>query len=162
MTKPASLVRPFDDARGFALQLQTALAEANESVWLVAPNFADWPLETVSIHDALREFLREHAHAVLRVLLDDETHLATAAPRFAVLRTRYSHLVECRRTPERVTLHDACVIVDERHVLRRVDPARFRGELAFDDSKTVDALLDLYRPLWDESTVCLPPTTLGL
>ncbi|UCE30384.1 MAG: hypothetical protein JSW68_09910 [Burkholderiales bacterium] len=161
MTAPASLLRPFDDRTGFTEQLRTLITEATESLLLVATDFSDWPLDDMAVHAALREFLHEHRQASLQLLLDDTRHLGRAAPRFCTLRRHYSHLIECRCTP-RVMLEEPCAIADERHMLRRFDNARFRGELALDARQEVDELLMLYRPLWNESTPCLPATTLGL
>lgn len=157
---PTASGSPFEGAQGFREAVLRVIQAARVSLLLVDRDFSEWPLESAAGESALREAL--HRGVRLRLLLRDPQWLDRRGARFARLRRRFSHAIECRALPETMELSDSFAAADRTHIVRRVPPDAMRGAALRDMPAEVSSATDRAEAAWDESELVLPPTTLGL
>jgi hypothetical protein len=150
----------FDTRAGFHAAVICALDSSRHAVTLIDRDFEHWPLESAAGEQALRGALARGAH--LRVLVARPDWLERHASRFARLRRMHAGQVECREVPATLRLEDSALVADGQHLVKRAHCDGFHGRLALASPSAVEALVDRYQAVWDESTPCLPATTLGL
>jgi len=138
---------------------QAADAGASE-IYLVAPDFDDWPLNERAVVETLARWAASRRRLVVFGHSFDE--LARAAPRFAEWRRQWSHIVQCRSDPELEAQQvPTLLLVPGQVAVRMLDPVRYRGVLSgraadqVECREAIDALLQ-------RSVEAFPPTTLGL
>ncbi|MGH8855340.1 MAG: hypothetical protein ACREWI_13810 [Telluria sp.] len=151
----------FDSRTEFEAQLRACLGLARTRLDLFDPDFSIFPLGSTEVDALLRAFLGRGG--VLRLALHRPDHIERHYPRFLRLLRDYSHGAECRATPKVLHhLSDSFCIVDDAHVLRRFHSDHMRGEAAIASPGAVDVPRHRFDAIWEESRVCLPPTTTGL
>ncbi|MEP7301538.1 MAG: hypothetical protein ABI699_08440 [Caldimonas sp.] len=144
--------------------VRTALAQAAEQgareIFLVAPDFDDWPLNERGVVEALGRWALSSRKLV--VFAHGFEELARRAPRFAEWRRQWSHVVQCRSDPDLEAQQvPTLLLVPDLLAVRLVDPVGYRGTVSgrpadqVDCRETIDALLQ-------RSVEAFPATTLGL
>jgi hypothetical protein len=156
-----STVTRFDTRRELEAHWRALLSRATRRLALFDPDFASFPLGAVDVEALLRAFLRNGG--VLRLALHDTTHVERHCPLFLRVLRDYSHLVECRQTPQSLRhLADSFALADELHVVRRFHSDHMRGEAAFDAPTVVDLPALRFAALWEASLPTLHPAVTGL
>ncbi|MCC2956061.1 hypothetical protein LK542_10590 [Massilia sp. IC2-477] len=151
----------FDTRAEFEAQFRACLAAARTRLDLFDPDFAVFPLGSIEVDAALRDFLKRGG--VLRLAMHTSAYIERHYPRFIRLLRDYSHLIECRATPKTLKqLTDSFCIVDEVHVLRRFHSEHMRGEAAFGSPGAVDLPRHRFDAIWEESKAALQSTRTGL
>jgi len=152
----------FSSRGAFTEAILTAVASGRREITVADRDFRDWPFETLAGDQSLAAFLQGEPRARLRVLVADPTWLERHAPRFGQLRQRYRAAIECRQIPPEYDRGESVLIADRCHLLRRAHHDFFRGRLTLGSPSEVEPVATRYDALWNESTDCLGPTTLGL
>lgn len=157
----ARLQARFDTRRELEAHWRALLARAQGRLDLFDPDFTAFPLGAVDVEALLRTFLR--GGGSLRLALHDTVHVERHCPRFLWVLRDYSHLAECRRTPQSLRhLTDSFALADGLHAVRRFHSAHMRGEAAFDAPAAVELPAHRFAALWEESTTVLQATLTGL
>jgi hypothetical protein len=162
---PPSLDRLGQSRQEFLSSVAALLGEATQTLWISDFNLVDWAFDNRLVIDQLSNFLRHHETARLQLLVGDDQYLAAHAPRFARLRQKLGHRIECRKASPTNRFEsgvEGIVIADSRHLLRRGAPPSFRHRLMLDAPEQAERVLAEYRYLWNESPPCLPGAPLGL
>ncbi|MGZ5130822.1 MAG: hypothetical protein ACXWCU_00825 [Caldimonas sp.] len=144
--------------------IRAALAQAADKeaaeIYLVDPDFNDWPLNERGIIESLTRWASSRRKLFVFAHSFDE--LARRAPRFAEWRRQWSHVVHCRCDPElEATQVPTLLFVPALVAVRLLDRIRYRGTVSgrpadhVECRETIDALLQ-------RSVEAFPPTTLGL
>ncbi|MGZ5239290.1 MAG: hypothetical protein ACXWCN_04155 [Caldimonas sp.] len=144
--------------------IRAALAQAADKeaaeIYLVDPDFNDWPLNERGIIESLTRWASSRRKLFVFAHSFDE--LARRAPRFAEWRRQWSHVVHCRCDPElEATQVPTLLFVPALAAVRLLDRIRYRGTVSgrpadhVECRETIDALLQ-------RSVEAFPPTTLGL
>jgi hypothetical protein len=153
---------PFTSRGEFTEAVLTAIAATRRELTLVDRDFSDWPLESPAGRDALAAFLDADPLARIRLLVADPDWIERRAPRLLNLRRRHATAIDCRCMPASLFAEECLLLGDRRHLVRRPHRDSFRGRLALAAPADVEPLARRYDAMWDESTPCLPATTLGL
>jgi hypothetical protein len=129
-------------------------------IFLVDPNFADWPLNERSVTDSLSRWI--DSSRILVVLAHSFDELARRQLRFVEWRRQWAHVVQCRNDPDLEAEQIPTLLLIPGHTcIRILDRVRGRGTVSnrpvdlTECRETVDALLQ-------RSVEAFPVTTLGL
>lgn len=160
MQPDASLL--FRSRGEFVEAVLTGLSATRRELVLLDRDFSDWPLDTRVACGTIAAFLAADTGARVRLLVADPSWLERRSNRFMPLRRRHAAAIECRRMPESLFSGEGLLIGDRRHLVRRSHGDFFRGRLSLNDPSTTEAVASRCDALWEESTPCLPPSTLGL
>jgi hypothetical protein len=148
----------------FLAAVRTAIGEAEArgaaEIFIVDPNFNDWPLNEAALVDTLGRWVDSRKRVT--VFGHDFEELARHQLRFVAWRRQWSHVVQCRSDPElEAEQVPTLLLVPGVTSVRLLDRVRVRGiashravDLA-EGRETVDALLQ-------RSVEAFPATTLGL
>lgn len=155
----------FDTRTEFDAQLKAAIASAQREIWLADADFSRWPLNSPAIEEALHAFLLASRANRLHLILASSNFVTQQAPRFMRLIRLFGHAALCRQAPEQLALRFAedCsfAIVDRARMVRRFHRDTMRGVAEFHPNE-VGPWVDQFQSLWDESTLGISATTLGL
>ena len=140
--------------------LAMAAEQGASEIFLVDPDFDDWPLNDLGVNESLGRWALSQRKVV--VFAHDFGEMARRAPRFATWRRQWSHIVQCRSDPElEAGQVPTLLFVPGMISVRLLDPVRYRGIVSaraadhVECRETIDALLQ-------RSVEAFPPTTLGL
>ena len=145
-----------------AVRAAIALAAAGDAseIFLIDPQFNDWPLNERAIIDALTQWVSSRRK--LTVVAHSFDELARRAPRFAEWRRQWSHVVHCRSVDDvEADQVPTILYVSDLVSMRLLDRVRHRGTVSgrpadhVESRESIDALLQ-------RSSEAFPPTTLGL
>jgi hypothetical protein len=153
-------VATFDSRAEFHAAIIEALDLCRHSVTLLDRSFEGWPLESAAGEHALRGALRRGA--LVHVLVGQNDWLARNGTRFMRTRRAFARQMDCREYPAALRIDESILLGDGQHLVRRVHWDGFRGQIALASPSEVEPLMPRYAQVWDESSVCLPATTLGL
>ena len=137
------------------------LARTRLTVAMADRDFSDWPLESPAVFEALSRILRT-PDASVRLVVQQPEWLERYGARFGRLRRDFAGRIECRQPPPALRTRDGLMLGDRGHLLRRADVDAFRGRALFAVAEGLDPWRIRFESLWDESTPCLAPTSLGL
>jgi hypothetical protein len=151
---------PVSGRQAFGDAIVGALALARHDVLMLDPDFSGWPLGRADGAQALRAMLSRGVR--VRMLLIDPTWLATRADRFLALHRAAAGRCAIRRLPERLLLEESTLVVDRQHLVRRPHPASMNGRMCIAMPSAAEPHAERLAAAWDESSDCLPATTLGL
>ena len=154
------LERAFEGREAFHQALIQVLEGSRRSIFAMDPNFEAWPLAGAPACTALRRALLRGAK--LRMVVGDTGWLARRAERFMVLRREFSASIEIRMPPESLRPVESLLSADGHQLVRKAHGDSRVGNLSIGIPATVDAHKARLESLWDESSDCLPATTLGL
>jgi hypothetical protein len=160
-------MKPFESlsfaSRGEFVQAVLAVfAQTSRELLLYDRDFSEWPLEHPQACRLLARLPREGATPSLRLLVRDPEWLERFAPRFGQLRRQLGSASQCRLAPASLAPSESILIADGMHLVRRAHHGRYRGRLSLARPADIEPWLPKYQALWDESTLCLPATALGL
>lgn len=79
--------------------LTSACAAGAKELWLVDPDFAEWPLDDRALLDAMTVWARVRSRT-LRMLARQYDEVPRRHPRFTAWRRSFAHVVDCRAAPE--------------------------------------------------------------
>lgn len=114
-------------------------------------------------HDVLHAFLLARRTNRLFVVVHDTGYLQRGCPRMQMLLRQFSHAVEIRQTePHARSVHDAFVVADDAHFVRRFHVEDSRSLLVLDDPLEAKVLNDRFEEIWEASLPAVFATTLGL
>lgn len=150
----------FEGREAFHQALIRVLEGSRRQLFAVDPDFEGWPLAGAAAGAALRRALLRGAR--LRMVVGDIGWLARRAERFMVLRREFSASIEIRRPPESLRLVESLLAGDGQHLVRKAHADSRVGRLSIGIPATVDGIQARLEALWEESSDCLPATTLGL
>jgi len=129
-------------------------------IFLVDPNFADWPLNERAVVDSLSRWVGPNR--VLTVLAHTFDEFTRRQLRFVEWRRQWAHAVRCRNDPElEAEQVPTLLLVPGATCVRILDRVRYRGTASnrpvdlTECRESVDALLQ-------RSVEAFPVTTLGL
>ena len=149
-----------DFQNAIRVALEQAAATGATEIFLVDPDFSDWPLNERAVVDALARWagpLRQ-----LLILGHSFDEMARRQARFLEWRRQWNHLVQCRSNEEaEATQVPTLLLIPGLVAVRLHDQIRYRGlvsgkpvDLA-ECREAIDALLQ-------RSVEAFPVTTLGL
>ncbi|WP_296000995.1 hypothetical protein [Rugamonas sp.] len=154
-------VHPFTTRAEFNDYVQQCLARATHTLQLFDPDFALWNLGGTAADAALRRFLGGQGR--LRLVAHSNAELERHAPRFLRLLKDFSHLIECRLTPQGLRqLSDSFCVADGVHIVRRYHADHMRGVAAFQTRFDTKLSIDRFDAIWLESNPGLHASTTGL
>jgi hypothetical protein len=156
----AATITTFDSRAEFSAAVIQVLQASRHAITLVDRSFEGWPLESAAGQDALRGALRRGAS--MRLLVGSPDWIQRNGHRFMRTRRDFSERIACRELPPALRIDEGILIGDGQHKARRTHWDGFRGRLVLASPSEVEPLLGRYEQAWDESTPCLPATTLGL
>ena len=151
---------PFDTRSACHTAIIEALDLCRHTIILLDRSFEGWPLETAAGEQALRGALRRGAQ--VQVLVGQHEWLERNGTRFMRTRRAFPARIECRTYPSSLRIDESVLLGDAQHLVRRVHWDAFRGRSVLASPAQVEPLVPRYAQVWDESTHCLPATTLGL
>ncbi len=137
-----------------------ALAQCRHHAELLDARFDDWPLESAEAEAAVQALLERGAR--LRVLLASADWLERHASRLRRLQREHAAQVSIRQLPEGLRLADSLLLVDGQHMVRRPHRDVMRGTYVQASPSRCDPYCARFDAAWQESSDCLPATTLGL
>jgi hypothetical protein len=146
-----------DEFRAAALRM---IGETRHALLLLDHSLEDWPIESEAGEQAVRAALARGAR--IRILLGRTEWAERHAHRLLRVRRDHSARVEIRLLPPGLRLLESLLVVDRQHVLRRAHPDTLRGSAVFATPSQAEAPGERFEAAWQESTPCLPATTLGL
>ena len=160
----ADNIVPIGSRAEFLDAVRNALLLAEQAgareIFLVDPNFADWPLNERSVTDSLSRWI--DSSRLLVVFAHSFDELARRQLRFVEWRRQWAHVVQCRNDPDLEAEQIPTLLLIPGHTCIRVlDRVRCRGTVSnrpvdlTECRETVDALLQ-------RSVEAFPVTTLGL
>ncbi|HPU50275.1 MAG TPA: hypothetical protein PK359_01855 [Burkholderiaceae bacterium] len=152
--------RSFEGRQAFHQATIEALDCTRHTLVLLDHDFQEWPLNTAEGERALRGALARGARA--RVMVARPDWLARHGDRFMRVRREYSARIEVREIPETLRIEESILLGDHQHLVRRIHHETLRGRLILASPAQLESNLPRYDALWDESTDCLPATTIGL
>jgi len=126
---------------------------APRQLWLVDPDFADWPLDETAVLEALARWVRLPARRATWIAADFEK-VERSHPRLAAWRRDYAHAVEAYRPGEGEPVDWPSWLMTDRAAVVIDDPARWRGRSVAEPAalrdmrEAVDALLQRCEPAW--------------
>ncbi|MES2933313.1 MAG: hypothetical protein V4805_07480 [Pseudomonadota bacterium] len=154
---------PFSSRTEFQNLALQCLGRAEQGIQLFDPNFLSWNLGSLETNAILRQFLISKQTNRLQLAMHDTLHIERECPRFISLLRDFSHAIECRVTPR--TLHqltDSFCMADGKHIVRRFHCDHFRGAATWDSEPDCNISSQRFSAMWEESTIGLHATTLGL
>jgi hypothetical protein len=151
----------------FWASIEKVLNLARHQIWLYDSSFDDWPLESVSCNNAMRDaLLRMKASAIeltpLIILLKDIDWIEKHGARLLALRSRYPSLFDIRLIPQSFHASECIAIVDQQHAVIRPHKDSYRAKTVIALPSEVENRQSKLRQLREISSPCLPTTTLGL
>lgn len=160
----ATVIAQIATRADFQETVRAAIAQAAElgapEIFLVDPNFADWPLGERGVVDALTRWVDSRRRLTLMAYSFDD--LARRQIRFVEWRRQWAHVVHCRHDDELETEQiPTLLLVPGVVCLRLLDRVRCRGTVSSrpidlaECRESIDALLQ-------RSVEAFPVTTLGL
>ncbi|MCL4697193.1 MAG: hypothetical protein KJ023_09115, partial [Burkholderiaceae bacterium] len=125
-------------------------------------DFAQWPLDTPALLDALTAWLKRGAHRQLVLLAATYDEMPRRHPRFVGWRRHFAHVVSPYGAPEDAAATLPTLLLDDDGTLvRLIDPVHWRGRASADERSVlpwreqIDALLQ-------RSEAAFPVQSLGL
>lgn len=152
--------QPLEGRQAFADAIVATLALARHDVIMLDPDFSAWPIGRSDGAQALRAALTRGAR--VRLLVADPAWLATRADRFLAVHRAASGRCAIRQLPARLLLRESTLIVDRQHLVRKPHPDAAHGRQSIAMPSAAEPHAERLAAAWDESTDCLPATTLGL
>lgn len=140
---------------------RAAIERGARRITWVDPDFADWPLDDVPLHDLLADWLRA-TQRQLRLLSHAYATLERAFPRFAGWRATWAHAVDARAPDEDTRPELPTLLVDDGPIVLQVlqrDPWRGRWQR---DAATARAQRDAIDAVLQRSQAAWPVRPLGL
>lgn len=133
----------------------TVLGRAEREVLIFDRDLVTLQLEERARLDALTGFLQPGGLRSIRVVLHDPGPVERKAPCLMQLLSRFSHLVEVRRSPDSLRhLADTHVLVDAVHGVRRFHIDQPRSALILDDPAYLLPWRQRFEELWELSHPC--------
>lgn len=152
--------RRFEGRHEFHRATIEALDCTRHELLLLDHDFREWPLGTAEGEHALRAVLARGAR--VRVMVVKPDWLARHGDRFMRVRREFSARIEIREIPETLRLEESILLGDHQHLVRRIHSESLRGRLVLASPSQLESQLPRYDAIWEESTDCLPATTIGL
>jgi hypothetical protein len=152
--------RTLQGRREFDLAVVETLNCARRDLFFIDHDFQRWPIQSAAFETALREALLRGAS--LTVLVVQPDWLAREGDRFMRLRRRFSSAISVRQIPATLRVEESALLADDQHLLRRTHYTSQMARLLLASPSLVEGLSTRYRAIRDESTDCLPATTIGL
>lgn len=160
----ANDIAPIATRADFQNAVRAAFVQAAEQgapeIFLVDPNFADWPLSERAVVDTLTRWVDSRRRITVMAHSFDE--FARRQIRFVEWRRQWAHVVHCRRDDElEAEKIPSLLVVPGQVCIRLLDRVRYRGIVSARPidltgcRESIDALLQ-------RSTEAFPVTTLGL
>ena len=137
-----------------------ALAQCRHRADMLDARFDDWPLESAEAEKAVRALLGRGAQ--IRVLLASSHWLERHASRLRRLQRAHPSQVSIRQLPDGLRMSDSLLLVDGQHMMRRPHRDAMRGTYVQASPSRCDPYCARFEAAWQESSDCLPATTLGL
>lgn len=140
--------------------LQAASARQARRLWLVDPDFAEWPLGDVAVLDALQAFVRQPQRQLL-LLAQRYDEFPRRHPRFVAWRRDWAHTVQAWAPPEAGPALPSLAVDDGPVCLQRLalTPVRARAVLNAAEARRCREQLDA---VLQQSSPAFPVQTLGL
>ncbi len=150
----------FDGRTEFHAAVLRTIEDSRHSLALLDGNLEDWPIETMAGERALRSALLRGVS--LRILLGRTDWVERRAHRLLRLRREFSARIQIRALPANLRLAESLLVGDRQHALRRAHEETLSGTCVLATPSQAEAPLERFDAAWQESTPCLPATTLGL
>lgn len=148
----------------FHQALRDAFAEAaaagSRALWLVDPDFADWPLGERAVVDCLHEWAASSRH--LHMLAQNFDEVARRHARWVAWRRQWAHIVSCRTNTE---IESAAIptlfMASDTLIVRLSDVVHHRGRVSHTKAEEVHCR-ELIDAVLQHSEEAFPATTTGL
>lgn len=159
--QPNPVITSRGDFQGAIRLAFKQVAEAGvRHVWLLDPNFADWPLSEPAVIEQLSAWAAPHRR--LTLVAGNYDDLSRRHARWAEWRRHWSHVVECRHNPEiEVEKIPTLLLASGVTCVQLLDREHFRGSISGAATnlararESIDAVLQ-------RSSEAFAVTTLGL
>ncbi len=160
----ANDIAPIASRADFQNAVRAAFVQAAEQgapeVFIVDPNFADWPLSEPAVVDTLTRWVDSHRR--ITVMAHSYDAFARHQVRFVAWRRQWAHVVHCRGDDvleaEQIP---SLMVVPGQVCIRLLDRVRYRGIVS---ARPIDltGCRDTIDALLQRSTEAFPVTSLGL
>ena len=153
----------FDSAEGFQAAVERLLGQPGRELRVFDPDGAALRLNDSSRVAGLEGFLAASRTRRLYLVLHDTDHLTRHCPRMLGLLARYSHAIQIHRTHEHIReIHDAFLVLDSQHYVRRPVASFYRGAIGLGDETEALAMRSRFMEIWEASFPGVSATTAGL
>jgi hypothetical protein len=148
----------------FHQALRDAFAEAaaagSRELWLVDPDFADWPLGERAVVDCLDEWAASSRH--LNLLAQNFDEVARRHARWVAWRRQWAHIVSCRTNTEiEAAAIPTLFVASGTLIVRLSDVVHHRGRASHTKAEELHCK-ELIDAVLKHSEEAFPATTTGL
>ncbi|MBK8740310.1 MAG: hypothetical protein IPM02_12635 [Betaproteobacteria bacterium] len=161
--KPVPETIPLTVPSEYGPFLDRLLALATSEILVFDQNlrYGDW--NSLTRTAVLRDFLLNHRHSRLQIVVHETTYIEGHLPRLVLLLRDFSHKFSILRTIEDGrNAWDSFVIVDGKHLAHRFHLDSTRGELSFEAPLKARVLRDRYEDILAFTEPGVNATQLGL
>lgn len=149
--------------RDYAAAINLIIQQAQRNLLIFDQDLTHGDYASVARYDLLHDFLSQHTHSRLTIILHNADYLTQHCPRLFALFSTYSHKMQVYITNDFAKVaKDSFMIADGMHYVRRfhVDQARFK--FALDDADTCASLSTRFEELLQETAGALSLVQVGL
>ena len=159
----APIYERFDTNEGFQATVERLLEQPGRELRVFDPDGAALRLNESARIDGLERFLLASRTRRFYLVVHNTDHLTRQCPRLLTLLRRFSHAMQINRTYEEIReVHDAFLLLDSMHYVRRPVAALFRGAMGLGDENEGQALRGRFGEIWASSYPAVSSTTIGL
>jgi hypothetical protein len=163
MLMDAPIYERFDTNEGFQAAVDRLLEQPGRELRIFDPDAAALRLNDATRIERLERFLLASRTRRFYLVVHETDHLTRQCPRMLTLLRRFSHAVQINRTHEEIReVHDALLLLDSMHYVRRPVATLFRGAIGLGDENEGQALRGRFAEIWSASYPAVSSTTVGL
>lgn len=147
----------------YAAAVDRIVALGGRELRIFDPDGRQLALDTASRIAALEAFLVRGPDQRILLAVHSTDHLTRDCARFIALLHRHVDRIAVHRTgSEAARAQDCFVLADAAHCVRRPVAAQPRGVVIIGDPREIALQRERFDQIWEQSTIGVPPSTLGL
>jgi hypothetical protein len=159
----APIYERFDTNDGFQAAVERLLDQPGRELRVFEPDGAALRLNDPARIERLERFLLASRTRRFYLVVHETDHLTRQCPRLMTLLRRFSHAMQINRTHEEIReVHDALLLMDAVHYVRRPVATLFRGAIGLGDENEGQVLRGRFAEIWAASYPAVSSTTVGL
>ena len=161
--KPKPEYVRFAGEADFQKAVELFLAQSGREMRIFDPDLKALRLNSPVRIAELESFLRGSRTRKVYIVVHSIEHLARQCPRMLGLLKLFNHVIQINRTHEEIgNLHDAFMVLDALHYVRRPVAEHFRGAIGLHDETEALAMRSRFQEIWSASYPGVSSTTVGL
>ena len=159
----APIYERFENNAGFQTAVDRLLEQPGRELRIFDPDAAALRLNDSARVARLESFLLASRTRRFYLVVHNTDHLTRQCPRLLILLRRFSHAMQINQTHEEIReVHDAFMLLDSVHYVRRPVAALFKGSIGLGDENEGQALRGRFAEFWSASYPAVSSTTVGL